>query len=109
MLKRIFLGFVIMIALVGVMFFSGGVKLLYKKTFGVANANVDREIFKSNKIYTEGMASDLAKYKYEYTTGNEVEKSTIKMFVIEKYANFDSDKLESNSLRTWLNELTGNY
>ncbi|MCG8474237.1 MAG: hypothetical protein MI784_01955, partial [Cytophagales bacterium] len=36
-----------------------------KGFFAKEKANIERDVFKNNKIYTEGMANDLAKYKLE--------------------------------------------
>jgi len=82
---------------------TGLANLQFYKYFGVQQANVQREIFKENKSYIEGMASDLAKYKYELTTEKDpIAKKAIVDLIIDKYGNFDVTKLEDTILQRFL-------
>jgi hypothetical protein len=77
----------------------------------VQQANVQREIFKENKSYIEGMASDLSKYKFELETEkDEVAKKAIVEMIRSKYADFDINKLQDSSLQRFLRDIRGgNY
>lgn len=71
--------------------------------FAKEKANIQRDVFKNNKIYTEGMASDLAKYKLELAREEDpVARKAIIEFITDKYADFDIDKLENEQLRFFL-------
>lgn len=91
-----------------VIFLVSVTALAYKNIFGVANKNADRNIYKQSKSYTEGMAKDLAKYKYEYDTSKEdLEKKAIKDRIINDFGNFDSSKIKESELRNFLKEMRG--
>lgn len=88
--------------------FTGIIDLQFSKYFGVQQANVNREIYKENKTYREGMASDLAKYKYELTTEKDtVARKAIVSLIRNKFADFDVEKLESSDLRSFLRDIKG--
>jgi hypothetical protein len=88
--------------------FTGLIDLQFSKYFGVKQANVQREIFTENKTHVEGMASDLAKYKYEYEVEkDEVAKKAIAELIRSKFANFDANKLENFKLQMFLKEMRG--
>lgn len=99
------------VVLVAVVFGGGYLALTYKNTFGVANENIDRKIFKQSAAYNEGVLDDLAKYKLEITTSkDDVEKSAIADLVNSKFANYDASKIEDESLATFLLDCrNGNY
>lgn len=83
-----------------VVFVLGFIGVGYKMTVGKASMDADREIFESTKSYVHGMTTDLAKYKLELAqTTDPVERKAIITFIVENYANFDGDKIESDSLR----------
>ncbi len=85
--------------------------VFYTKTIGVEQASAERQVFKENKSYIEGMASDLAKYKYELATEKDaVARKAIISLVVDKYGNFDIDKLENTDLRKFLQDVrNGKY
>ena len=89
---------------------TGLVDLQFYRYFGKERANIQREIFKENKSYVEGMVSDLAKFKYEYTTEeNEVAQKAIADLIRTKFANFDLSNIEDASLRKFLVDIRGGY
>lgn len=81
----------------------GGFGLGYKYIFGTANKDVDRKIFKASNSYIEGMVDDLAKYKYELITEEDTtaRKSIINL-IVDRYSDFDEDKMENESLKEFL-------
>lgn len=97
--------------LIGLSFGMGWIDVGYKNTVGVAEASADRNVFKENKSYVEGMASDLAKYKYELSTEKDAtSRKAIVNLIIDKYANFDINKLEDKSLQSFLKDVrNGKY
>lgn len=86
--------------------FTGLIDLQFYRYFGTQKASVERQIFKEGKSYTEGMASDLAKYRKELAEEkDETAQKAIINLIVDKYANFDIDKLESQSLRNFLRDI----
>jgi len=106
------LGIIVLVAiLIGLSFVFGWFGVGYTKTIGKAQINANREVFKESKVYVEGMASDLAKYKYEITTEKDpIAIKAIADLIIEKYGNFDITKLEDISLQNFLRDVrNGKY
>jgi predicted negative regulator of RcsB-dependent stress response len=63
----------------------------------------DRKIFKQSATYNEGVLDDLAKYKYELETSKDkTDKSAIAQLVNDRFANYDTSKIENQSLRQFL-------
>jgi N-acetyl-anhydromuramyl-L-alanine amidase AmpD len=107
MVKNIFKGIsIFLVCFIGINIFAwmtGLADLQFYRYFGKQQANVQREIFKENKSYVEGMVSDLAKYKYELTIEKDpIAKRAIVDLIIDKYGNFDITKLEDISLQRFL-------
>lgn len=101
------LGFAISL---GVCFGLGVIDLKFYKYFGTEKASIQRDIFKENKSYIEGMASDLAKYKYELSIEkDEVAQKAIKDLIRSKYSDFDIENLKDNSLKSFLIGIRGGY
>jgi len=98
-------------ALIGLSFGMGWVGVGYTKTVGVAQQSANREVFKENKSYVEGMVSDLAKYKYELATEKDpIARKAIVELIIDKYANFDISKIkDANLVRFLQNVKSGEY
>jgi hypothetical protein len=92
--------------LVSLSFGLGWMNVGYKNTIGVAEANADRNIFKENKSYVEGMISDLAKYKYELSTEKDtIARKAIIDLIIDKFASFDIKNLENSDLKKFLQDI----
>jgi hypothetical protein len=91
--------------------FVGVLDLQFYKHYGKEKANIQHEIFKENTSYIEGMASDLAKYKYEISIEKDViARKAIANLIIDKYSNFDINKLEDSSLQNFLRDIrNGKY
>lgn len=105
-------GIILAIALLAGLIFGGGyLGLHYKQVFGVANKDVDRQIFKQSATYNEGVLDDLAKYKLEMIKAeDDVEKAAIAEMVNSRFANYDEDKIESDDLQDFLSDCrNGNY
>jgi hypothetical protein len=93
---------------IGIAFASGLLDLEFYRFFGTRRASVQREIFKENKSYVEGMVSDLGKYKYEYEIEtDEVAKKAIENMIRDRFANFDSSNIESYGLKQFLIQTRG--
>jgi len=91
--------------IVGLVFGGGYMGLKYKATFGKANQNIDREIFKEGNTYNEGVLDDLAKYRYDMTFAeDDAEKAAIADLVNSRFANFNEDKIESDDLKEFLSD-----
>lgn len=88
------------VLMVALLFILGGVSVGYKLTIGKANADANREVFKHTEIYSEGVASNLAKSYKEYNSAEtEKEKTVIMNYVIMMYPNLDIDTIENDTLR----------
>lgn len=113
--KEVILVVVIVIAiiggLIGLSFGMGWINVGYKNTVGVADANADRNVFKENKSYVEGMVSDLSKYRYELSTEkDQIARKAIVQLINSKFANFDINKIEDNDLQSFLKDIkSGKY
>ena len=75
------------------------------KVIGVESASIQREKFKENKSYVEGMISDLGKYKREYEKATEDEKRGIVIFIQGEFANFDAELIDNDSLYSFLMDI----
>jgi hypothetical protein len=102
-LKGIGIFIVSFAVIVGILFACGVVDLNFESYFGTKHADNQRKIFKGSQSYIEGMANDLAKYKYELTTEKDkTARKAIIDLIIDKYSDFDENKLESESLKQFL-------
>lgn len=105
--------------ILGIIGFGMFVVLMFGLEFGsiklngvlkVERANVERQVFKSTKSYNEGMANDLANFKFEYEMSrDEVERMAIRRFIIDKYSDFDESKLQNYNLKQFLIQMRGGY
>lgn len=79
--------------------------------FAKEKANIQRDVFKNNKSYVEGMVKDLAKSKKEFSLAkDDLEKKAIVNYVLDVFANFDEENIENVSLKRFLiNIREGNY
>lgn len=92
-------------------FAMGWVQIFFKNTFGVANANVERNIFEKGKSYIEGMNSDLANYKFEFESSKDaVAKKAIINLIRDKFASFDEADISDYNARVFLRDVrSGKY
>lgn len=75
--------------------------------FGIRmwNVNADRMVFKQSAVYNEGVADDLAKYKFEMQGAkDEAEKKAICELVNSRFANYDDSKIENEDLKRFLKD-----
>jgi len=92
--------------LVGLAFGTGILGNKYKETIGLESTNIDRENFEYNKSHVHSMIEDLSKYKMQLNTKtNEVERRAIIIFINENYATFDTQLIENDSLRWFLEDV----
>lgn len=92
----------------GLVFVLGNIELKSLEWFGTRRASIQRQIFKENKSHIEGMAQDLAKYRFEYQREtDEVAKQAIESFIRSRFADFDANKLQDLGLRSFLREIRG--
>lgn len=86
---------------------------LYNKTVrtevGKSIMNSDREIFKSSKPYVENSIQTLHNYKMQYDLANDEDKQIIANNIKSEFANFDSNLIENNNLRHFLESIRGGY
>lgn len=87
---------------------TGAFNVFYKNTIGVATESANRNIYKENKSYVEGMIKDLSSYKNQYELSeNDKEKTALKARIINDFANFDINKIENIGLQNFLIEMRG--
>lgn len=72
------------------------------KVIGTESASIQREKFKENKSYVEGMINDLNKYKREYEKALEDEKEGVLNYIDSEFANFDETLIENQTLYNFL-------
>lgn len=78
------------------------------KFFAPKKENIRREVFENNKSYSHGIIQDLAKYYGEYQKAESTEdKNAIKEIIKVRFAEFDSDKINSQQLKTFLINMRG--
>jgi hypothetical protein len=75
------------------------------------HTNVQRENFENSESYVKGMVNDLAKYKYEFETENDViAKKAIIDLVVGKFSDFPENKINDVNIKTWLIDVkSGKY
>lgn len=109
---KVLLVFVLVVVIFfGLIFSFGWFGVGYKNTVGIADANADRNIFEHNKAHVEGMAKDLAKYKYDFDTEKDVtNRKTIIQLIQHQYADFDANQIENSDLKVFLQDVVnGKY
>lgn len=99
------------VAIIGGLFLGLKAGNVIKGTIGKESVSIDREIFKENKSYVEGMVNDLADYKREFErASDEEEKKQIANYIDSHFANFDATLIENNTLYKFLMDIrNGNY
>lgn len=114
-MKNVFKGIGIGIASLVVIFILmmafGGMDLFYNATIERESINIERENFEQSKSYIQGMAEDLAKYKYELATEeNEIARKAIVEMIIDRCSSLDANDLNDPSLRQFLRDVrNGDY
>lgn len=101
--RKIILKFVIPILALSLLIsvVSGGLGI-FQRYVDVA---VDHEIFKESTVYNEGVVDDLAKYKLEMIrTDDSIEKIAIAEMVVQRFANYDESKIETEDLKQFLQD-----
>ncbi|HUV85377.1 MAG TPA: hypothetical protein VMV86_06665 [Methanosarcinales archaeon] len=102
----IFLLFFAVLAVI--MFATGGLELAYMKFFGVKKENVRREIFEQTQSYNHGKIQDLAKYYEEYQKAEgSADKEAIRSVILMRFAEFDANKINPPTLRSFLTSIRG--
>lgn len=79
--------------------------------YGRIHTNAERNIFKQSVAYNEAAGSFLAKSYSEYnSTESDSEKKAIMQYVVDRYPNLDSSKIENSRLAAFYNKciLEGN-
>jgi len=92
------------IAIILIVFLGlGYYKVFYTKTVGTSQESAERQKFKQNKSYVEGMISDLANYRLQYEKEKDEKfKIALRETIITKYSNFDIDLIEDQNLKQFL-------
>ena len=94
------IGAKILIAIVILVILGGVGGVVYTRTIGKAQKNVEREVFKSTVAYTEQAASFLAKSYKEYNDAEtDTDKKTIMEYVIMRYPNLDTESIDNSTLK----------
>jgi hypothetical protein len=92
-----------LVIFLGLCWGMGWFGVFYRSTVGVAQESANRDVYKQNKSYVEGMINDLGNYKYELETEkDETAKTALIGLVRSKYANFDSNLIQDLTLRQFL-------
>jgi hypothetical protein len=109
-MKNMLITITIIIGLLALTLGLGYYGVFYKNTVGVQDANADRNIFKENKSYVEGMINDLSRLKLEYAQQQDpIAKKALGDTIRERFSNFDINKIEDVNLRNFLMQIRGGY
>ncbi|HSQ89776.1 hypothetical protein [Romboutsia sp.] len=109
MFKGIAVAIAGVVVALGVTFAMGTVDNAFYLHFGKQKANIERDIFKEGKSYTEGMIEDLSNYKREFERTKDInEKEQIANMIDAEFANFDANKIENGTLYQFLMEIRNN-
>ena len=87
--------------------------VLYNRTarteVGKSIMDSDREIFKNSKPYIENSIQTLHSYKMQYDLASDEDKQIIANNIKSEFANFDSNLIENNNLKHFLESIRGGY
>lgn len=75
------------------------------KSVGTKSASIQREKFKESKSYVEGMINDLSKHKREYEKASDEDKKALRIYIDDKYSNFNEDLIENDVLKKFLEDI----
>ena len=85
---------------------SRGTNLLVGTVFKTREANLEYKVFKNTQSYNDGIANDLQRYYEEYQkakTGDE--REAIRQYVLMGTNNYNTDNLQNDVLKQFLNEM----
>ena len=99
------MGVFVFIALMGFLF--GFLDLAMFKTFEPKRENIRREIFENTQSYVQGMTQDLAKSYGEWKKADPDDKAAIETVIKTKFAAFDAEKIENETLKSFLIRVRG--
>ena len=107
----IFIGLVIIALLIGLSFGMGWMGNRYDETITKEHINIEHENFKQSNAYLDGIADDLAGYKYELMTEeNEMARKAMIELIIDRTSNIDPYDLDDPSLINFLIDVkNGSY
>ena len=78
-----------------------------KQTYGVKNADIDREIYEQSKSYIHGKLQDLAKYYEEYQNADLSGKEVIHNMIQLNFAEFEVKHIDNDKLKVFFVEMRG--
>jgi hypothetical protein len=85
-----------LVVILGLTWIGQGNQFFMLKVFGVATANVNRQIFEQSNSYNKGKIQNLIKYMDEYRTADADGQKAILQFVKMDYADYNEDNPQSN-------------
>lgn len=105
-IKVVFITFVAILILFVLPLGLGLYGNLYNSIIGTGKANIDRNIQKNSKSYTEGTVNDLVRYKAEYDKSKDQKvKESIIDEVLITAGNFDTTRIENANLKRWVESI----
>ena len=95
---------IVFVLLVGgaVTLFTSVGQIWFKKTFGVWNEDVNRQVFTQTQSYVQGKIQRLADAHHEWVNADELGKKSIESVVRSEFADFDASKVTDADLRAFL-------
>jgi len=97
----------IFVGVLTLFFLFGLYSLGWMKFFEPKRENIRREIWEQMQSRVHGVVQDLAKYKYEYEKADSNGKEVIRQVILQRFAQFDEKKIESENLRNFLTRMRG--
>lgn len=105
MFKIIGISLLSIVAIFALAWIVQGNNFFMYKYFAPKYEDARREVFENTQSYVEGKKQDLIKYRLEYMKSKDpVEKSAIKMTIVQAFANFDENKLDGE-LKDFLHKM----
>ena len=95
----------VVLALIALPFALTSLGLVHKETFGVWNADVDREIYKKNQSHVEGTISHLTRLRLDYETSESDNQRSALARMMKTEASRVSQEDLPYELRTFINNL----
>ena len=88
--------FLALVACLGLSWIVQGNQFFMLKVFGVATANVNRQIYEQSNSYNRGKLQQIMKYMDEYRTSDSDGQRAILQFVKQDFADYNENNPQTN-------------
>jgi rubrerythrin len=82
--------------------------LEWNKFFSTRQENVKTQVFENTQSYIDGKNNELSSLYQEYQQAKtDEDKQILKNVVIQKFGDFDTDKIKTEQLKNFLKQMRG--